>query len=131
VAVPDRVSNRALAGHAVMVGRTKPIGKADSARFAALQHLGCICCWLEGHPHIPAEIHHKTTAGRRDGHQETLPLCPWHHRAVPPFGVSVQSAREWLGPSLAEGKATFVGRYGTEEELLRRVNALIEHPYGG
>lgn len=114
-----------------MVGRTKAIGKKDRVRFAALQRIGCICCWMEGHPYIPADMHHITWAGRRQGHEATLPLCPWHHRAVPPFGYGPQTARAVLGPSLAESKRAFIARYGTEEDLLERVNQMVEEGHDG
>ena len=48
----------------------------------------------------------------RPDHKLTIPLCPKHHR----FGkVSVHL-----------GKKAFVERYGTEQEILEKVNREIE-----
>lgn len=103
-----------------MVGRTKPITKADRKRFEALRNLGCIACRLDGFPGIPAEIHHITDCGRRMGHQYSIPLCVWQHR-----GVAESIYDHFKGPSLALSKRDFVERYGTELELLAKVNRMI------
>lgn len=91
----------------------------------AVQALGCICCWMEG-GYRPAEIHHVTDSGRRMGHGYVLPLCEWHHRAVPPLDMTKSEARQAIGPSLAESKADFVRLYGTERQLLALVQSRLE-----
>ena len=53
------------------------------------------------------------------GHDFTIPLCPYHHRGV------IQDFEVWKGPSLADGKKPFVEHYGTELELLEKVNNLL------
>ena len=83
----------------------------------------CIVCgaW-------PAEAHHIVDNGYRrlsGGHQATIPLCPWHHRGEPLADVTVRATKELLGPSLARHKREFVARFGTERELLEKVNDLI------
>lgn len=103
-----------------MVGRTERITASDRKRFRALQDIGCICCLLDGYRNIPAEIHHITEAGRRLGHDHTIPLCPWHHRSA---AESVYD--HFKGPSLAKGKRDFEERYGTEIELLAKVNRMF------
>ena len=95
-----------------MVGRTK----ADGEVIERLTSLGCICCHIKG-GYRPAEWHHITDRGRRVKHQYGLPLCEWHHRAMPPGGLTAAEARQSLGPSLAEGKSTFTQSFGTEADL--------------
>lgn len=58
------------------------INKTDRERFKKLKDFGCVLCYLQGYPGTPAEIHHvRTEVGwGRDGHQNTIPLCPYHHR---------------------------------------------------
>jgi hypothetical protein len=92
--------------------------KADVERFEKLQALGCICCRLQvGMIATPVEIHHIVSGGRRKGHQFTLPLCIWHHRGIITWGA--------LGPSLAHGSKPFHEHFGTQMELLAKVNALL------
>jgi hypothetical protein len=90
-----------------------------------MQAYGCICCRKLGFI-SPAEIHH-ITDGYRLGHDATLPLCPWHHRGVPPCGfVSKKLVATLYGPSLAESKRDFVAEYGSEMELLEEINSWLK-----
>lgn len=92
--------------------------RRDLSRFDKLQRIGCIACRILG-VYSLADVHHVLTGGRRTGHQDTIPLCPWHHRGVLP-------PHEDLGPSLANGSKPFHARFGRQEELLKQVNELIE-----
>lgn len=109
-----------------MVGRTKSPTKADRQRFRILQELGCVACRLEGRYGVAPQIHHITDRGRRMGHQYTVPLCPWHHQGIPPNGLTTPEAERVAGPSLERSKARFVERYGTEMELLERIDRELE-----
>jgi hypothetical protein len=91
--------------------------RRDLSRFDALQRIGCIACRILG-VHSQADVHHVLSGGRRRGHQDTIPLCPWHHRGVLP-------PHQDLGPSLANGSKPFHARFGRQEELLTMVNELI------
>lgn len=104
-----------------MVGKTKHITKSNEARFKALQEMGCVCCIKRGLGHTDCEIHHVTDCGRRRGHDDTLPLCPWHHRGQHELGA--KAAEAVAGPSLALNKRAFVHEFGTEDELLKEVNS--------
>ena len=98
-------------------------------RFMRLQDIGCICCAKEGYPDVPVDVHHLVDKGYREhsgGDTATLPLCPWHHRGVPPSGFSIDTALSYAGPSLALHKKRFIRRYGTERELLAEVDRRIE-----
>ena len=93
-----------------------------------LHEMGCICCGRMG-----VHVHHIVDKGYRrlsGGHQATIPLCPYHHVGYPyPALVSVECSKaeieQYFGPSLALNKRAFVERYGTERELLAKVNALL------
>lgn len=103
--------------------------KAEQDRFRRLQDLGCICCLKEGFGYVPPDIHHIVDKGYRrlsGGHLATIPLCPYHHRGVPPSGFSIDTALGYAGPSLALHKKRFIRRYGTERELLAEVDRRIE-----
>lgn len=98
--------------------------KSDRARLDLLHRMQCVVCgaW-------PAEAHHIVDNGYRrlsGGHQATIPLCPWHHRGDPLADVTVTATKELLGPSLALHKRQFVARFGTERQLLARVNEIIQ-----
>ena len=75
---------------------------------------GCIACEKDG-LNVPAEIHHirkHTGMGLRPSHFDTIPLCSGCHRTNK---ISVHL-----------GKKEFVKRYGTEQEILEKVNREIE-----
>ena len=94
--------------------------KADKKRLDRLSQMGCVCC-----ARYPVEIHHCVFNGYRrlsGGHQSTIPLDSWCHRGVPPDGFSVANAEFIIGPSLALNKKAFIAKYGTERELLEKVN---------
>lgn len=105
---------------------SKPITPDQRDRWDRLRIHGCICCKKSGRIRAP-EIHHLVEGMKRLGHDFTIPLCPWHHRAEPPFMEMRKSeALEWLGPSLAESKRQFTEYYGTERELLEEVNLWLD-----
>lgn len=97
--------------------------KRDLSRFDQLQRIGCIACRMEGF-HTAADVHHILSGGRRTGHQGTIPLCPWHHRGF--GGDSTPAVLKAMGPSLAHGSKAFHAHFGTQVELLAKVNSLIE-----
>ena len=96
--------------------------KAQQKRFEALQEMGCICCRIEGLGINPPQIHHLVEGRKRLGHDFTIPLCPWHHEGYPHHGISESSMLYHYGPSLARNKRKFIETYGTERELLEKVN---------
>jgi len=110
-----------------MVGKTKTPTRAERAHMEAVQQLGCLACRIEGR-YRPAEIHHATDSGRRVGHYAVIPLCEWHHRAVPPADMRPSEALVMLGPSLARHPDAFRRHYGTDEELARWAAQLAEQP---
>ena len=95
------------------------LNKADSKRLAAISDMPCIVCTQEGLGDTPAEPHHILQAGRRRGHQYTLPLCFPHHRE----GLRTAQVVS-RHPYLAE----FEKRYGTELTLLDIVNRHLNGP---
>ena len=107
---------------------TRKPTKAEQARFDRMKEQGvCIACLLRGAQkyaqHI--EIHHLLSGNRRIGHMATVSLCPYHHRAVPPWGWGDKEALEELGPSLAKGSKPFRAEFGTDAELLKIQDELL------
>lgn len=101
--------------------------KADLARYDQLRRIGCLPC-LKDRILSQIDVHHLTDKGTRKlsgGNQASLPLCPWHHRSLPPDGWKISDAYEYYGPSLRLHKREFVQRYGTERALLDETNSLI------
>jgi len=76
--------------------------------FDKVAGLGCLIC------RSPAIIHHIETymGGGRD-HDKVIPLCPRHHQ----YGGE--------GVSLHDNKTIWQSIYGTEQELLTKVNGLL------
>lgn len=108
------------------------ITAANRARFLALQGLGCIACIIEGEKRgedrrgTPSDVHHVLN-GYRAGHDVTIPLCPWHHRGVPPFAMGNWQAVTTFGPSKARNPKAFATEYGSDYDLLERVNTELAH----
>lgn len=100
-------------------------------RFTRFQDIGCICCAMEGYLDVPVDVHHLVDKGDRaksGGDAATLPICPWHHRGIPPSGFSEDTAEGYAGPSLALRKKRFKERYGNERELLALTERLLVLP---
>lgn len=104
--------------------------KADQARLDAIHAMPCICCRISGCEQISrTEAHHLTDKGYRrlsGGHQASFPLCGWHHRGRVPAGHTADSATITYGPSLFHTSKLFKKIYGTERELLAKVDSEIQ-----
>lgn len=86
---------------------------ADKARFANLKWMRCCVCNPAENFYPMPDIHHiETGMGRRKDHQRTIPLCKKHHTE----GML----------SIHRNKTVFQLWYGSEAELLAKVNALLE-----
>ena len=105
-----------------------------TARFDALRAIGCVCCWLNERDGLfptlsPVEIHHLNGGGhhgqKRRGDEFTVPLCSFHHRAVPVFPGPYRFQARMYGPSWAKGSKPFRAVYGPDDELLALANRLI------
>lgn len=85
----------------------KAATKAEKKHMDRVAALGCIVCEDLGFPDSPASIHH---LDRSRDHMRVLPLCPTHHQ-YGGFGVAIH-----------DGRRTWESNYGTESDLLVRVN---------
>ena len=103
--------------------------KAREHRFRRLKEMGCIASFIDGMPGVPPEIHHLNLGGKagqkRRGDEATIPLSRWHHRGIPAQGMTAAQMTELYGPSLAHNSRAFRARYGSDDELLAKVNDLI------
>ena len=103
--------------------------RAREHRFRRLKEMGCIASWLDGRMNVPAEIHHLNLGGKagqaRRGDDCTIPLSAWHHRGEPLPGYTATRMHEVYGPSLARHSREFRARYGSDEELLAKVNDIM------
>jgi hypothetical protein len=93
-------------------------------RFREFQRIGCIACRERG-VLSQADVHHLLSGGKRRGDDHTIPLCPWHHRGMPPAEVTEKEATRYYGPSMAKQPKLFRAIFGGDEELLAKVEALI------
>lgn len=92
--------------------------KDEKSHLSKVAELGCICCYLDGNPGTPAEIHHPRSGsglGQRASHYDAIPLCSHHHRGT----------NHPATPSIHLSKRAFVERYGTEADLLETVRELL------
>jgi hypothetical protein len=99
--------------------------KAEAARMAAFQKIGCLACRSLGFYRTP-EVHHLLSGNKRRGHKFTVPLCSWHHRSTPFELYDQKSSTLAFGPSLALGSKPFHAHFGSDEELLAETNRLLE-----
>jgi hypothetical protein len=97
-------------GPKAKTGKRTP-NAAEAAWIARILEYCCIACRIQYGDSIrtPAEVHHILRGGQRIGHLFTLPLCTTHHRGGP-FARHPYRAR-------------FEKQYGTEMELLERLQA--------
>ena len=81
-----------------------------------VRELGCVICRQQGKGRRPCEIHHVFGKTKPGAHFYVLPLCFEHHR--------MGSGKEPI--SRHPYKARFESTYGTEEELLKLVDELLD-----
>lgn len=108
-----------------MKSKAKPATKAERAHLAAVKALPCVACGLDWLPCSVVEVHHLLSGNRRRGHMFIAPLCAWHHRGEPLDGMSAKEMEGALGPSLARSSKRFRAMFGSDDELLARVNELL------
>jgi len=92
----------------------KKPNKLERERLATIGNMPCYACFIDG-KEVSSEVHHirkHTGMGLRPSHFDTIPLCSGCHRTNK---ISVHL-----------GKREFVKRYGTEQEILEKVNREIE-----
>lgn len=99
------------------------MNKADEKHLDQVQQLGCIVCSIDMGVYSPCEIHHILDGNRRRGHRYVLPLCFSHHR-----GGGDGSGDTFV--SRHPYKHRFEDAYGTEDELLARVNQRLHERFG-
>jgi hypothetical protein len=90
----------------------------ESWRVDKFRLIGCIACWMLGHPETPYDVQHLLSGNKRRGHDDTIPLCPAHHRGV---GFS---AREHLA-CFAHTTTGFRELFGSDDELIELTDRLI------
>lgn len=124
--VPARTLHTAViggsvSGHAIEKEVKAKPGKrapttAEREWMANIVAYGCVACRMDGFGVVPPAVHHILRGGRRIGHLFTLPLCdPGHHQGGSSRGMV--SRHPW--------KARFEQRYGSEDFLLRKLQAEI------
>jgi hypothetical protein len=99
--------------------------KADRMRYDCFRHIGCIVSRLYLDRYELYDVHH-LVEGYRLGNQYTIPLNPWFHRGVTVDNCSQADMERIYGPSLAKNKRAFVDTFGTERQLLEKVNAMVD-----
>ena len=88
--------------------------KQERERLKTISEMPCYACFIDG-KEVSSEVHHirkHTGMGLRPSHFDTIPLCSGCNRTNK---ISVHL-----------GKKEFVKRYGTEQEILEKVNREIE-----
>lgn len=100
--------------------------QAEQDRLDAIHAMPCIACQLDNQQQPNrTEAHHLVDKGYRKhsgGHMATIPLCSWHHRGEPAFDVNASEMACAFGPSKAREGKKFTARYGTDRELLAKVD---------
>lgn len=98
-------------------------------RFDAIWTIGCIACRQLGYKRRP-HVHHQNLgehAGqKRLGDSFSVGLCEWHHDGVTSGGYCADEMTIKFGPSMKYQPVEFRERFGSDDDLLRRQNDLIE-----
>ena len=88
--------------------KKKPANKSERAHMSKVAQLGCIACSILGYETPCVEIHH-IRPGRN--HKKVIPLCVRHHRGDK--------------NAIHSSKVNFERDFGTELELLEKVNGMV------
>lgn len=91
--------------------------KAEKEWLDKICDFGCVVCFNEFKLHSPAEPHHLDGCRKPGAHFKTIPLCDQHHR------------NGGYGVALHAGKAEWERLYGTQQNLLKLVQELIDDHY--
>ncbi len=97
------------------------------ARMAKVKQLPCVACRKRGAPFQcgVTEVHHLLNSSKRRGHDFTVSLCTWHHRAVPLIGCTSKAMTDTFGPSLRLASKKFHEVFGDDDSLLAETNRLL------
>lgn len=101
----------------------------DNERMNRIAVMPCVCCEsMKVRQPFRTEVHHIVSSGYRrlsGGHSSTIPLDSWHHRGICLDGMKSAQMEAIYGPSMALRKREFIKVFGTELQLLERVNASL------
>jgi Recombination enhancement, RecA-dependent nuclease len=106
----------------------------DKARYDAMRDIGCIACLIARNPTQCGKLtmHHIVDKGYRKhsgGNQATIPLGEWHHQGYPHSYPHMDYTAGWMrmmyGPSMALESKEFARIYGSQRELLGKVNEML------
>lgn len=100
-------------------GKRNARSKAMKAHMSRVTDLGCIACLIAGTPGTPPELHHPRTdagAGQKAPDSDVIPLCPPHHRGT----------MHPVVPSIHLDRVRFIETFGTEAELLCKVQLILK-----
>lgn len=113
-----------------MVGKSKTATLAEKQRMNRLSMIRCVACWETGLCCGKTEVHHQNAdgknGGKRLGHLNTIPLGRWHHQGIPLPGYTVNQMRLHFGPSMKLHHKAFTAQYGSDAQLLEKVNQFLE-----
>lgn len=110
-----------------MVGKSKPARGQDKERLQIPKaHCPCICCLLTRDRTRLPEVHHIVEGQTRLGHAYSYSMCEYHHRGMLHEGLSRQEHIGMIGPSLAYGSKPFVEFFGTQGNLLRLQDIMLD-----
>ena len=91
--------------------------KAEQSFQDSLRDLGCIACLVSNGLRTDGDIHHMLSGSKRIGEMHVLCLCYTHHRSEL-NNAQVVSRHHW--------RREFERRYGTEADLLKLTQGLVE-----
>jgi hypothetical protein len=101
-------------GENVLYGKEKSSNKSRKGKIST-NRVNALLCLFSRRIRNQAEVHHirkHTGMGLRPPHSDTIPLCHSHHRTGK---ISVHL-----------GKKEFEKKYGTEQEILKKINREIK-----
>lgn len=103
---------------------------AEKERMGLISQMKCVACWDQPMVCGKTEVHHLNKFGhagqKRRGHAFTIPLGRWHHQGIPLPGYTKVTMQLIFGPSLKLQSRAFRERYGSDDELLAKVNERLE-----
>lgn len=106
--------------------------KRNPDRLKAVREMPCIACQMYGVRNQPnkTEAHHLNLGGmagqKRRGDDYSIPLCQWHHQGRKRQAIDMAAMVATFGPSFKLQSKKFREVFGTDDELLARVNDKLQ-----
>jgi hypothetical protein len=108
--------------------KRKPYTEDEWETVGVIKATGCVCCDqlpTQDRTYMTVEFNHHKRGNKRIGNDIGTGECEWHHRGVCLPGFQRRTMTLLFGPSRADGTKPFHARFGSDNDLLERQEAML------